>query len=141
MIEGSGSGSRAGSGSGSIPLTKHVDPVDPDSDPDPQHCLIRIKISVFAVPWLNWKPCGKINFSLLGIKIKRADLGNEQVSDPDDTNTNPSMDPEICTRALEALIRKPALISKILWWCSAENPPDADKKGTSSHPGKSGSNY
>ncbi len=45
MIE--GSGSRAGSGSGSIPLTsgsgsrrpqKHVDPVDPDSDPDPQHC-------------------------------------------------------------------------------------------------------
>ncbi len=46
MIE--GSGSRAGSGS--IPLTNgsgsrrpktHVDPVDldPDSDPDPQHCL------------------------------------------------------------------------------------------------------
>jgi hypothetical protein len=36
-----------GSGAGSIPLTygsgsrsrrpKHVDPVDPDSDPDPQH--------------------------------------------------------------------------------------------------------
>jgi hypothetical protein len=38
MIEGSGSGSRAGSGSGSIPLTqKHVDPVDPDLEPDPEH--------------------------------------------------------------------------------------------------------
>jgi hypothetical protein len=26
---------------------KHVDPVDPDSDPDPQHCLFHILVDIY----------------------------------------------------------------------------------------------
>jgi hypothetical protein len=57
ILEGSGSGA----GSGSYPYSdkwnlirirdaqKHVDPVDPDSDPDPQHCLWLI-LPVLRIP-------------------------------------------------------------------------------------------
>jgi hypothetical protein len=56
-----GSGSRAGSGSGSIPLTsgsgsgsgrpkKHVDPVDQDSDPAPQHWCLAVTAALVYTP-------------------------------------------------------------------------------------------
>ncbi len=40
MIKGSESGGQK----------QHVDPVDPDSDPDPEHCIIYIIFSLACVP-------------------------------------------------------------------------------------------